>query len=141
MPIIDKTKEGAGMGYQILSGVLPKQHKNIKSGTPLHSYVVFGFLFRVFIIVFLFLYGIEIITINNKTTETFRMWWLVKLMGAFLVFLSLYLLQNTYSKKINEEVYVKWAGALLIVVIILLLSLLSGDLTIKDLIKTLSIAF
>lgn len=83
----------------------------------------FGFLFRTFTMVFLFLYGIKVVTLDNEVTRSFKVWWLFKLMGVGIIFISLYLLFNLYSKKVSKETYINWAygfvGALIIAYMLL----------------------
>src|SRR4030042_250783 len=107
--IIDVTGEHAGEGFQILSANKPRDDKEMpaKQGgnIPVGKEVIIGFIFRIFVTVFLFLYGLRIVILNNEVTRTFKMMWLFRLAGVAFIFLSLYLFFYLFSKKTNREIY------------------------------------
>lgn len=134
--IIDVTGEHAGEGFQILSANKPKNDNGVVKkqviNIPVRKEVIIGFIFRIFVTVFLFLYGVRIVILNNEVTKTFKMWWLFRLVGVTLVFLSLYLLYNFFTKKTNRDTYAYWCIGFIFALIILLASILGGNLTLLN---------
>ena len=78
--IINKTKEHIGKGFQILS--LDKtDKKKVVDKEPSFREIVFGFLFRIFVIVFFFLCGIKIVIIKRDPALDFMAFWFLGLWG------------------------------------------------------------
>lgn len=78
--------------------------------------VALGFVFRIYVIFLLFLWGIELINITQE--GQFSTWF--KVIPVSLVFMSLYLFYNSLTKKITEATYEKWSVAAIIFLGILL---------------------
>lgn len=134
--IIYNTKDHEGGGFQILSAHKFEDDKKdavvSENSVPIGGDVIIGFVFRIFVIIFLFLYGIRIIVLDNETTSNFEIWWLFRLIGVVLVFLSLYLLFNFFAKKINRESYIKWCVGFVMMLVVIALGIFSGNYVLLD---------
>ncbi len=81
-----------------------------------------GFIFRFFVIVFLFLLGIRSIIFQTQVNNILLTNIFLNLVGVILIFISFYLLYNSFSKKVKEEIYEKWFIGLVIVIFIYLIT-------------------
>jgi len=102
---------------------------------------IIGFLFRIFMMTFLFIGGIKLTILENEVTKTFEAYWLFRIMGVVLVFVSLYLLFNIFTKKVNKEAYNKWAVGFVATIIFLFIMFLDGDFKIRWLVDLISNVF
>lgn len=104
---------------------------------------IIGFIFRTFLMIFLFLYGIKIVTLSNEITMNASFWFLLffKSVGSLIVFSSLYLLFNVFEKKVTEKSYEDWGRSLKGLIILIILLILLGETSLKGIIETLTIAF
>lgn len=134
--MIDKTEEEEGKGYQILSARNPENHKkdnprqnNRNSSYKESAIVAVGFIFRTFIIILLFLYGLRmVIVVNEITISSERLFTtlFLRLVGVGFIFLSQYLLFNSFMKKVNQDIYIKWCLGLIFTFVVLLYAIISG---------------
>jgi len=134
--MIDKTKDEEGIGYQILSARNPENNKkdnlrkdNRKFTRKESAVVAVGFIFRTFIIILLFLYGLRMIIVVNEITassERLFITLLLRLAGVGFVFLSQYLLFNSFMGKINQGIYIKWCLGFIFALVVLFCTIVGG---------------
>jgi len=133
--IIDVTADHVGDGFQILSANKPRDDKGepVKQGGNIivGKEVIIGFIFRIFVTVFLFLYGLKIVILENEVSRTFKPWWLFKLVGVGLIFLSFYLLYNLFSKKVSKEIYLYWCLGFIFTLIAIIIDSLNEGVILK----------
>ena len=104
---------------------------------------IIGFIFRTFLMIFLFLYGIKIVTLSNEITINASFWLMLffRSFGTLLVFSSLYLLFNIFEKKVTEKSYEDWGRSVKGLIVLLILLILLEETSLKGIVETLMIAF
>lgn len=82
----------------------------------LNFFTGLGFLFRIFVIFWLFLWGFR--GLHNWIGHSL----FIEIISATEIFLSIYLLFNLFSKKVTEQTYGNWSVAAIIFLIVIALA-------------------